>query len=348
MLHKRRGFTLIELLVVIAIIGILAAMVFPVFARARESARKAVCLSNIKNIALAVQMYLSDYSDRFPPYENRPEVIDFARTFAGQVGNTTCNDPKATALNPYLAWPVVLDEYVRNREVWNCPSAKMSTGAHWINGMPNWFEHQQAQQAIYDGYGLWGRPCAGYVYPNGWGGVVTDGDCPYETQGAFTWSTMCTEGCPTWSPSGTTRGNRLSNIDDTVNWVVVSDRSMINGILHNWAEHIAFPDVCMLRCADNCVPDPCEPDCFLTFEQQKDPKLLKSKARHLGGSNLGFADGHAAWMPAFEILRRSVHAENCASTWPVPDDALLPLFFVGATTNDPERVANCPQCPPLY
>ena len=61
----RKGFTLIELLVVIAIIGILASMVFPVFARARESARKAVCLSNVKNIALAVQMYLADNNDRF-------------------------------------------------------------------------------------------------------------------------------------------------------------------------------------------------------------------------------------------------------------------------------------------
>src|SRR5512135_3083464 len=61
-----RGFTLIELLVVIAIIGILAAMLFPVFARARESARKVQCLANVKNIAMAVQIYLTDY-DRFPP-----------------------------------------------------------------------------------------------------------------------------------------------------------------------------------------------------------------------------------------------------------------------------------------
>jgi len=62
-MRRRKGFTLIELLVVIAIIGILAAMVFPVFARARESARKAVCLSNVKNIALAIQMYLADNND---------------------------------------------------------------------------------------------------------------------------------------------------------------------------------------------------------------------------------------------------------------------------------------------
>src|SRR5512138_3080475 len=65
-MRNRKGFTLIELLVVIAIIGILAAMLFPVFARARESARKIQCLSNVKNIALAINMYLTDY-DKYPP-----------------------------------------------------------------------------------------------------------------------------------------------------------------------------------------------------------------------------------------------------------------------------------------
>src|SRR5687767_12004527 len=63
---RRRGFTLIELLVVIAIIAILAAILFPVFAQARESARKTGCLSNLKQIGIAVQMYLTDYDDRYP------------------------------------------------------------------------------------------------------------------------------------------------------------------------------------------------------------------------------------------------------------------------------------------
>ena len=61
----RRGFTLIELLVVIAIIAILAAILFPVFARAREKARQTSCLSNIKQITLGALMYLSDYDEVF-------------------------------------------------------------------------------------------------------------------------------------------------------------------------------------------------------------------------------------------------------------------------------------------
>ena len=64
--RNARGFTLIELLVVIAIIAILAAILFPVFARARENARRTSCLSNLKQIALSSLQYIQDYDGRYP------------------------------------------------------------------------------------------------------------------------------------------------------------------------------------------------------------------------------------------------------------------------------------------
>src|SRR5437763_16260975 len=66
-LARQRGFTLIEMLVVISIIAILAAILFPVFAQAREKARSASCLSNQKQIALAFSMYSQDYDETYPP-----------------------------------------------------------------------------------------------------------------------------------------------------------------------------------------------------------------------------------------------------------------------------------------
>lgn len=86
--HERtRGFTLIELLVVIAIIAILAAILFPVFAQAREKARQTACLSNTKQIGLALLMYAEDYDEQFPSGRynpSYPNVADYGKGWAGQ------------------------------------------------------------------------------------------------------------------------------------------------------------------------------------------------------------------------------------------------------------------------
>src|SRR3954471_15423650 len=83
---KRNGFTLIELLVVIAIISILAAILFPVFGRARENARRSSCLSNIRQVGMAFMQYVQDNDERFP----------FNKT------NATCQQSWVYAAQPYL------------------------------------------------------------------------------------------------------------------------------------------------------------------------------------------------------------------------------------------------------
>src|SRR5438128_2234070 len=107
---KRRGFTLIELLVVIAIIAILAAILFPVFAQAREKARGASCLSNVKQMGLAWMMYAQDYDERFP-FADPGDAAGWGRcadmkdrgSFGGWIGN-------------------LLVPYSKNVNIFTCPS----------------------------------------------------------------------------------------------------------------------------------------------------------------------------------------------------------------------------------
>ena len=104
----RRGFTLIELLVVIAIIAILAAILFPVFARAREKARQSSCLSNVKQLMLGVHMYTQDYDEMLPGYVglNMPSTNDqWFEIISPYLKNTqilTC--PSVANLNPAYGW----------------------------------------------------------------------------------------------------------------------------------------------------------------------------------------------------------------------------------------------------
>ena len=329
-----RGFTLIELLVVIAIIGILAAMVFPVFARARESARKVVCLSNVKNIALAIQMYLADNNDTMPPTESRSEVHDYFEAKGGEEYDDWC----VFQSNPYLRHPVIYDEYVKNRDVWRCPSGKVEGGASWIVPGPDWFSYLVANDAEWgpgasDSDDWVGGPCF-WAWPSGWGGDVTDSylqrslavsELGSVQGGAALKSFVQTVGT-TW-----TGGLKLVEVDDPVSYMCVLDAG-VSAEDPNFGI-AAYPDLCALECG-NCSGwvdwDACTwaTDCGLYLYAPnngsflRDPNLRKPYARHLGGVNLGFLDGHASWINSEALLTKFAEGEiQGTSAWGPTDGA---------------------------
>jgi len=138
---RRKGFTLIELLVVIAIIAILAAILFPVFARAREKARQASCQSNLKQIGLAMNMYATDHDGILPKFDDPPE----------NHGLPAVLDPRRPDLGNWLnAWYDLVMPYTKNQNLVECPSDPVTANTpktvmwgwcYWSSYGMNW-RHQ--------------------------------------------------------------------------------------------------------------------------------------------------------------------------------------------------------------
>jgi len=138
---KRRGFTLIELLVVIAIIAILAAILFPVFAKAREKARQASCASNLKQLALGALMYAGDYDDTLPFF-----MTMIGTTVAWPVGNRS---------DIYLHFTGQIYPYVKNGQIFVCPSARTAWCGYGYNmNLGYWGHYPGRTGPIYDGRDL--------------------------------------------------------------------------------------------------------------------------------------------------------------------------------------------------
>jgi prepilin-type processing-associated H-X9-DG protein/prepilin-type N-terminal cleavage/methylation domain-containing protein len=148
----RKGFTLIGLLVVIAIIAILAAILFPVFARAREKARQSSCSSNVKQICLGVQMYVQDYDETMP------------MAIAGDLPG------------PFHTLPETLEPYIKNDQIWQCPSEEDSVNLSAI-GEPSVSYSFDVGTVVPSGSGrLFGVPAAGTYSCK-----LADIDAPAET-----------------------------------------------------------------------------------------------------------------------------------------------------------------------
>lgn len=163
---KRTGFTLIELLVVIAIIAILAAILFPVFAQAREKARESNCVSNSKQWSTATLMYVQDYDETFPMgYGSWLDgTWNTGSDGTPYVGDTppnarTSNAGYISTISQY--WGNAVQPYIKNLQVFQCPSGGQFLDLGWTN----WKATPQNTSYTYNGL-LQSYPSAGIVVPS--------------------------------------------------------------------------------------------------------------------------------------------------------------------------------------
>lgn len=249
MKSKKSGFTLIELLVVIAIIAILAAILFPVFSRAREQARKTACLSNTKQIGMALAMYAQDWDEALPVWVM--PCWGFPQYWGAPI------------------WTESLAPYVKNIEVFACPSASWKW--EWYAGCyPGIF----GRQNIICNYGYNEH-------------IMADGFNPLNRG-----NTSCLG------------ASKLARQAAPAETVVIGDAwatswgAWASDATHHIVVRVAFanggnsPDVS----TDAGVQCGCPPNVFDLN------KAMEKIARHTGGSNLVFADGHAKWYRADQIV----------------------------------------------
>jgi prepilin-type N-terminal cleavage/methylation domain-containing protein/prepilin-type processing-associated H-X9-DG protein len=228
-----RGFTLIELLVVIAIIAILAAILFPVFTQARAKARQISCLSNVKNLSLAVLMYVDDYDGKFPLV-----TYSYADIVSGW----------GTAVE----WPNNVAKYIGAPEILHCPAdGNMSpTMGPCLS------------------YAVEGETCLG-----------VDADEYYSGY---------------WSDLGgmfTCYGRPEASIPEPGNTIMLQC-AQIDFAIETMTDNKGVWRIRDLRVADRIIP--C--NIGVVCNADSGDKYAGGIIIHNGGTNYGFADGHAKWM----------------------------------------------------
>lgn len=165
---RRCGFTLIELLVVIAIIAILAAILFPVFAQAKEAAKKATCISNLRQLGMSTMLYLGDSDDLLPDRK------DLKSSLPGGYRPWTSWPPS----DPRAGWAgVVLKPYTKESELFSCPSIRASSMAEAVQ------VKQETESKSFTRYWMWrfDKPDAQTPLDNFWGKSPEGATADYST-----------------------------------------------------------------------------------------------------------------------------------------------------------------------
>ncbi len=262
-LYNRRvskGFTLIELLVVIAIIAILAAILFPVFAQAREKARQANCLSNVKQINLGILQYLQDYDERFLPTVTERE---------GYAAGNVITDLQALvfSIRGRLAPYIPGGASAGTNNVWHCLSSSISWGDH-VSGPAD----------------------IGTVrfWPNDYGFNINEGDSPDQpgvsTSGApYLYFTGANSAAPYGPEVGVNATVSLAGINSPANFLLLADTQRPDLKL---AGGSLTPQETVVGSGVAVALDP---------NWVAAPGQAGIIARHSGGVTVGFSDGHVKW-----------------------------------------------------
>ncbi len=169
----RRGFTLIELLVVIAIIAILAAILFPVFARARRNAQTSSCASNLTQIGRAIKMYLSDWEDTYPTnYNTAPrgtsgKTVEMPLSVNSGTTSGTYGEPGAPKIDPTTGKAI---RFVGISAASSKTPNNATSGPNWVEALYNYIE---VATIIDDPSSVWKCPSAAVKSRNGTYGLVS-------------------------------------------------------------------------------------------------------------------------------------------------------------------------------